>query len=115
MDIQTEKMRQHWASKKGVSLSREFTDAERQAQLEINKRNRELREKYSLDMDRDIPRKYWYGEVFFITDFEPVEKIYPEPIKPIPQKFDGVETVGTCFGKPERLYLLKKNISMFLD
>jgi len=111
MKNQSELMRVHHAKRTGVSIGKEFIDLERQTQLEIAKRSIELRQKYSLDMDRTIPRKYWYGEVYFITDFEPMPKIYPKQITPIPQPHDGIETIASCFGRKEKCYLPKKNIA----
>lgn len=108
MDKQTERMRQHWANKNGVSLSREFTDAEKMQNLIERKKEIALREKYEVK----LTNKTGYKQQHWIDNFEPIEKIYPPEIKPTPITFDGVDTVGNVFGKPERIYLLKKNIAL---
>jgi len=103
MKNQTEKMRQHWANKNGVSLSSEFIEAEKMQQLLERKKEIELREKY----DIRLTNKTGYKQQNWIDNFEPL----PKPIKPIPPRFDGIDTVGSVFGKPERIYLVKKNVS----
>lgn len=106
-------MRQHHAVKSGVSIGKEFTDSEKKIQIEKNSKESELRKKYCIDSDiRLVRRCTWYDEKVLVYDFEPLPKIYPAPITPIQIKFDGVDTVGNVFGKPERIYLPKKNIAL---
>ena len=107
MKNQTEKMRQHWANKNGVSLSSEFIEAEKMQQLLERKKEIELREKYEIR----LTNKTGYKQQNWIDNFKPLPKIYPKDIQPTPVKFDGVDTVGSVFGKPERIYLVKKNVS----
>lgn len=108
MDNQTEKMRQRWAVKNGVSLSKEFTDAEKQKQLDERIKERELFKKYALEPDeRTVNRRTWWGEAVHIFDFEPIEKIYPPEIKPTPIPFDGVDTIASVFGIKEKLFILR--------
>ncbi|CAB4183595.1 hypothetical protein UFOVP1106_17 [uncultured Caudovirales phage] len=112
MKNQSELMRQHHAIKTGVSIGKEFTDLERQNYiLKVNKL-RELRMKYSIDEFRTVPKMAWYGEIQHIAEFEPMEKIYPKPIEPLPVPHDGVETIASVFGRKEKCYLPKKNIAI---
>lgn len=99
MNIQSEKMRQHHSVKNGVSLSREFTDAENFKQQIVKAKEDDLKRKYAFDIN---PFDVTISSI----------KMYPKDIEPIPNGFDGVETVGSVFGKKEKIYLSKKNIAL---
>lgn len=36
----------------------------------------------------------------------------PERIEPVPQPFDGIETIASVFGKKEKVYLPKKKVAI---
>lgn len=103
-------MRQHWANKNGVSLSKEFTDAEKAKRLSEKIKEKTLREKYSLS--EKAPSKNWWNKldeapIEHVTNFEPMPKIYPKPIQPLQQPHDGVDTIASCFGRKEKCFLIR--------